>query len=490
MSSDPQWHQQRELELLRHFETLLTDRRFVVDTTEGRRAVTQYRKVVAKNDRSAEVKRRMMELGSSDFGLQRAMPGLPSVDVELRQTRWLVFEKLLGQVKLITHAPVDDLILGKEPSPLDAKRARAMLSAIPGPAGKAGRRVPQTIVLLSTSGFDRDTLALAERLSERTVILVEPNASGGWTVHGTPETKGVLDALDPEPDDGKKRRIRDAIASSKMELASGGLGAERLAARLGLPLDKIERELKAVASETPGLSAKRFDGRLVLYRDAIATVPGAKPMPVIDKLKAIFTGGDPIDKKVAFLSERRAAITQQRDVVQDELLALENHEGDLKEQFKKNDSTIIRRRLTTQMLQLRKDIERKAQMLQMLNQQIDVAGGYLHNLELIKQGNSIKLPAGEDMAEYAAKAEEVLAELQAEAQVASELTGQVSTTGMTDEEQALYEELMKDVSPKQADTTSAQPTAASNQPTAANPQRESAPPLPPVPEKKPTPQAN
>lgn len=211
-------------------------------------------------------------------------------------------------------------------------------------------------------------------------------------------------------------------------------------------------------------------------------------MPVFDKLKAIFTGGDPVDKKVAHLSERRAAISQQRDAVQDELLALEGHEGDLKEQFKTNESSIIRRRLTTQMVQLRKDIERKAQMLQMLNQQIDVAGGYLHNLELIKQGNSIKLPAGEDMAEYAAQAEEVLAELEAEAQVANEMTGSVTVSGMSEEEQAMYDELMAEIKPKEeaktpastatkegASRTPAEPVAERAQPTQQTQKRQSEP---------------
>ncbi|HQY89459.1 MAG TPA: hypothetical protein PK402_12475, partial [Tepidisphaeraceae bacterium] len=378
--SDPSWHQQRELEFVRHFESLLADKRFAIDTIDGRKSITNYGRVVGKSDRSVDVKRRMIELGSSDFALQRSMPGLVIMSVQLKQTRWFVFERLHGEVRLICVSPVDDLISGTSPKPLDEVTTEKLLASIPPPVGSNRRRVPQNIVVMSTSGFTTGAAKLAQKTGERSVILIEPGDLGGWNVKGSPEAKNVLDALDPEPQDNKKRRVRDAIESSKLELVTGGISAEKLAARLNLPLDKVEKEVKAIANEMPGVAAKRFDGKLVLFRDAISTVPGAKPMPVFDKLKAIFTGGDPVDKKVAHLSERRAAISQQRDAVQEELLALEGHEGDLKEQFKTNESGIVRRRLTTQMVQLRKDIERKAQMLQMLNQQIDVAGGYLHNL--------------------------------------------------------------------------------------------------------------
>lgn len=478
-SNDPSWHQQRELEFVRHFESLLADRRFAIDTIDGRKSITNYGRAVAKSDRSVDVKRRMIELGSSDYSLQRSMPGLVIMQVQLKQTRWFVFERLHGEVRLVCVSPIDDLISGAAPKPLDETTAQKILASIPPPAGSNWRRVPQNIVLMSTSGFTTGAAKLAERTGNRSVILVEPGDFGGWKVQGSADMKTVLEALDPEPQDNKRRRVRDAIESSKLELAMGGINAEKLAARLNLPLDKVEKEVKALADEMPGLAAKRFDGRLVLFRDAISTVPGAKPMPVFDKLKAIFTGGDPVDKKVAHLSERRAAISQQRDAVQDELLALEGHEGDLKEQFKTNESGIIRRRLTTQMVQLRKDIERKAQMLQMLNQQIDVAGGYLHNLELIKQGNSIKLPAGEDMAEYAAQAEEVLAELEAEAQVANEMTGSVTVSGMTEEEQSMYDELMAEIKPKEeakqgeVKSTTEKSTRVANEPVV---QRESATP--------------
>jgi hypothetical protein len=115
----------------------------------------------------------------------------------------------------------------------------------------------------------------------------------------------------------------------------------------------------------------------------------------------------------------------------------------LKTQFKDSNSGLTRRRITSQLVQLRKDIERRQQMLSVLNQQINIVGTHLHNLELSQQGEAAKLPDSEELAADAAKAEEVLAQLQADSELA-ESVGGVAMSGMSTEEQALYEELERE----------------------------------------------
>jgi hypothetical protein len=73
--------------------------------------------------------------------------------------------------------------------------------------------------------------------------------------------------------------------------------------------------------------------------------------------------------------------------------------------------------VTGQLLQLRKDIERRSSLLTVLNQQINIVSTHLHNLELVQQGQSAKLPDSEEMAADAAKAEEMLAGLEADAEL-------------------------------------------------------------------------
>jgi len=112
-----------------------------------------------------------------------------------------------------------------------------------------------------------------------------------------------------------------------------------------------------------------------------------------------------------------------------------------------------------------------------LNQQINVVSTHLHSLELVQQGRSAQLPDAEEMTADAVKAEEMLAELEAGNELAGS-TGSIAAGGMTEEEQALFEELERD-----AAGTSATATAS------AMPERNASGPEPAAPARA-TPQAN
>src|SRR4051812_41399397 len=100
----------------------------------------------------------------------------------------------------------------------------------------------------------------------------------------------------------------------------------------------------------------------------------------------------------------------------------------------------------------------------MLNQQIYVVSTHLHNLELVQQGQVAALPNSEELAEDAAAAEEVLAELQANNGVAGSI-GDIAGTGLSDEEQALYEELEREAAgPKTAEAPMGMPSMPTRNP--------------------------
>ena len=275
------------------------------------------------------------------------------------------------------------------------------------------------------------------------MILIEPNDAGGWNSSGPIETKALADLLDPEAEEEKRSRVRDMIASSQVDLTTGGIAADKLAAKAHLPLGLVEAEVKSHAKQNPGLAAKRLDGRIVLYRESAAPAPGGKNMPMIDRIKSLFSLKGETHKKIAFLAERKTALSQQRDRSYEDIGALEQKDEELKQQFKDSTSGLTRRRITSQLVQLRKDIERRQQMQSVVNQQINIVGTHLHNLELSQQGAAAKLPDSDELAEDAAKAEEVLAQLQADSELA-ESVGGVAMSGMSAEEQSLFEELERE----------------------------------------------
>src|SRR5207237_2279121 len=104
-----------------------------------------------------------------------------------------------------------------------------------------------------------------------------------------------------------------------------------------------------------------------------ADVAGGSDMPFLERVKALFSKKGNDDKKIAFLSERRAALSQQQDRIYEDLNKLETRESELRQQFKDSTSALTKRRLTSQLMQLRKDNERRQQMLSDISQQMPVS---------------------------------------------------------------------------------------------------------------------
>lgn len=438
---DASWHKAREQEIVSHVEKLLLDPKFVIDTAVGRKNTAAVQHQVKIADKSVDLKRQMSQV-RPDREFEQQMPVGRSLEATFSVNKWFIFQKIIARLMVNVVPPTKELLKDESPEPMSVGETRRQLGALP----PALPGVPTTVVLVSTSGFVPDARELAERTSERTVVLVEPNASGGWSIHTPSELSGIKHLFDPEPDATKSRRVEQAIDLMTDELITGSISAEKLAIVTELPLQQVEDTLKSYAKRTPGLQSKRLDGRLLLFREGSAPTGkavGGEGMSMLDRLKTLFSRKGDNERKIAFLSERRAALTQQRDTSTDEIFKLEKKESELKKEFKANDSVITRKRITAQMVQLRKEIDRRAQLLTVLNQQINVVGTHLHNLELLEQGRSAQLPTSDEIATDAAAAEEMLASLQADSEMADSMST-TTTAGMSSEEQELYEELLRE----------------------------------------------
>jgi hypothetical protein len=481
--------------MVEHITRLIDDPRLVLDTTAGRRPITALLRDVARSDHAVDVKRTMAELNVPDRALQERMPEGEVIDVTLRRRRFMLFRPIVGHLRVICLSPTRDLITGQRAKPMDARAVEAFVRQLPPPVSNA----PLTLLLVSTSGFTPEARQLADRTAYRTLVLAEPNDVGGWTVSAPPETQALADLLDPEAEDEKRRRIQSEIEAAKVELLTSGIATERIAAKTQLPLQVVEAEVKSYAKQNPGLVAKRLDGRVVLFREGSTPVMtkgapaamdsagslaqlGGFGMPLVDRIRSLFGRKGETEKKIAFLSERRAALSQQRDRAYEEITALEGKDDQLKDEFKNARAPLTKRRITSQLVQLRKDIERRQQMIQVLNQQVNVVSTHLHNLELTQQGQVAQLPDTEEIAADAAAAEEMIAQLQADTELSDSVAGVATTAGMTEEEQALYEELEKEtgnVSATGTDQNRAEPSREST----ARPTKDSPAPAKPQAEK-------
>jgi TolA-binding protein len=443
-ASDPSRHQRLERQFIAHVERLLGDGRLRFATAGGRKSAVTLTRDVRFSDRGVELKRLMSEMGKPDRQLESRMPVGTTLDVGLSRKRWWVIKSAVGRFRAVCLSPSRALIAGQPGQPLSAAELTQALAATPPPLPG----IPVTLAIMSTSGFTADARQAALKIKDRTVILVSPTETGGWTIAAPPEAAETAELFDPELDLEKRARIRSEIDADRVGLLSAGIATDKLAAKLQLSPQLVESELRSYAKENPGLTAKRLDGRLVLFREGSASyaagaASGGADMPFIDRVKTLFARKGEVEKKIAFLSERRAALSQQLDRGYEDMGVMEGREAELRQQFKDAAGDLPRRRITSQLLQLRKDVERRQQLLSVLNQQINVVSTHLHNLELQRQGQSAKLPDSEEMAADAAAAEEVLAELQAGSELA-ESVGTAAHGSMSAEEQALYEELLNE----------------------------------------------
>jgi hypothetical protein len=453
---EPSWHKQREQEIIAHVERMLTDPKFIIDTSSGRRSVVGLKQSKKHGDKTVELKRIMSQL-RPDRALELQMPTGQTFEATFAVNKWIIFQKVIGRLMVVVQSPTKEILKDEPPQPLSAGETRRALAALPPPLPG----VPTTTVLVSTSGFHADAHELAERTSERTIVLVEPNESGGWSVYGSTEMSGVLRLFDPEPEDTKQKRVEQAIDLMKDELITGSLSADKIAHETQLPLQLVEDAVKSYAKNTSGLMSKRFDGRLLLFREGSMPTGksvGGEGMSLLDRIKTLFSRKGDNERKIAFLSERRAALTSQRETSHEEVFKLEKKESELRHEFKANESPMVRKRITSQLVQLRKEIERRTQLLQVLNQQINVVSTHLHNLELLQQGKGAQLPDSEEIASDAAAAEEMLAQLQADSEVADSVSASTTMAGLSSEEQALYEELLAESGDGKAKSAAAEST--------------------------------
>jgi hypothetical protein len=479
-TSDPSVHRAREQQLVEHVVKLLDDPRLRVDTINGNRAITSLRWFQPNRfNRDTDVHRTMAEMQVHDRSIRDRMPLGEQVDVTFWQRKMLFFKQVVGRMRVMCVSPTRALVAGGEPKPMTKSDITKALSELPPALG----RVPTTVVLLSTSGFTIEAREAADRGPERTLVLVEPNDAGGWSVYGPPESQSLVELFDPEADEEKRQRIHKLIDEMRVDLLTAGIATDKLAAKAQLPLQLIEAELKSYAKSNPGLVAKRLDGRVVLFREGSATAAastGGSDMAFVDRIKSLFARKGETEKKIALLSEQRTAFSQQLDRSYEEIGVLEKKDAELRDEFKNASGAVTKRRITSQLVQLRKDIERRQQLIGVLNQRINVVSTHLHNLELVRQDSQAKMPDSEEIANDAAAAEEMLAQLQADNEVA-ESVGGIATAGMSEEEQALFEELEREAKggvtmPDHADEKVVEETPTKVAESRPTPQKESSPP--------------
>ena len=117
------------------------------------------------------------------------------------------------------------------------------------------------------------------------------------------------------------------------------------------------------------------------------------------------------EEKIASLQERKTTLSAQRDKIYEDTASLERWESNLVVQGKTSRSKIVRRRLASQVAQIRRDLHRQHTTATMINGQVDILSTDIHNLTLLQQGSIAKLTDSQEIIKNAVRAEEILESL-------------------------------------------------------------------------------
>lgn len=394
-----------------------------------------------------------------DRDLLRAMPKNTARLLTASQTRWFVGRRTTAVAIATSLAPLEHLLTREdEPPPIGLAE---LVTHVKGLVGEA--TVPHLVGVCSPTGFTEDARSSGLELPNVTLVLVEPRADAGWkvTTVGPNARPGDGRLFDPEAVTAKIERVREEIRSRSADLLTGGLSARAIGERLGLPTSLVGRVFEGSISTDPELRVSRQGGDVLLYRGAAAEMEDDE-MSMVDWIKQLFSGQGDEARKINALSERRARLVQRRDRLYDDITKLEQREGDLLKQGREAASATTKRRVATQIKQVRDDMERLGATARMLGQQVDVISTHIHNLTLIQQGQLAKLPSSEEITEDAVRAEEMLEQLNAEVDLAGSLSSGITGSAVSDEELDILKEL------------EGGPTAESTTETASEPKRHSA----------------
>lgn len=393
-------------------------------------------------DRGEAVRAAMIDRRVFDRDQYARLPHGRSIILRGWERRWLIFSRLRSVTMATVIAPPEPLLDGKGPAPpVTAAQLVAHVRNL-----MADNKVPHVIGVCSPSGFAEDVWRHPPELANVKLVLVEPRAGGGWrvTAGDTKMDPRYMKLFDPEGTHHKLARIREIISDRSIDLLSGGLTAEGLAAELDVPVPMVRTVFEETAKKDPELRVSKKSGETLLYRGSSVVVKESSSMSITEWVRGLFSSEGDEAKKINVLSERRASLSARVDRMYDDIGKLEKKEEQLTTEGKNATSMVVKRRIAGQIARMRADIQRHNTSAALLSKQINIISTHIHNLELAQTGSIAQMPSGEELTEAAVNAEEMLEQLAASDDLVSSLEVSMAETAISQEEADILKELQGD----------------------------------------------
>lgn len=473
--------EQRVLGQLRARATALTHGRFPADSFEE----------TPTTEGIDSVRDQLSRLGVYDRGAAESVGGTQSVEIRFRKKLiGGVFTTDVSRVRVRTITPVEALLHDRSAGPAgreDVLDALAQYEVLPR------RERPSGVVLASATGFTPEAKALIERNTPPTLILIGGREDGGWDItlpkvlQKTPWAKW----FELETQDERVQRVLYHLSKESEALETRGISVVELAEKLGLPRADVERLVHSACRTDGRLMTVVQNGVVHVCRTPFADQKGTT-MGWWSRVRRLLRLKPSAAEHVREMTGQRVKLESERHELEQRVEALEQRERDYLSQGAAAPSDAEKKQVARKLVQLRRDLNMVRSQSQVLAQQIDIIGTQIHNLTLAEKGRRAELPKAEDLTATAAQAEQVVAELSANAELARGIAVNTTTPMMEEEEDAIFAEFKQVAEAKsQAGTPSAavaeSSSGAAKASTPASPASPSRTQVPPVPTQAATP---
>lgn len=413
-----------------------------------------------------------------DRDLLETMPGTRTLRFAFKRgVLGGLFHRTVSRLRVQVLAPIEALARGETPGPVGRER---VLDALARYELLPRRERPGAVAFASATGFTAEAKALVEASGPPSVVLLGGREDGGWDVAMPPTVKGTAWAklFELESQDDRLKRLLYHLDQEAVLLDSRGISIPALAEKLGLPTAQTEALVRRACRARPRLMTVVHKRTIHVCRTPLGAEEG-NAMSIWSRIRKLLRLKPTVAERVRELKEQQVKLEQQRHEHDQKIDALETQEREVLQQGAKASGAAERKQLVSKLKRVRRDLGRSRSQANMFTQQIDIIGTHIHHLTLAEQGKRLELPKAEDLTTGAAEAEQVTAELAANADLARniEVTGE---SPLSEEEDAA---IMAEFEQLAESQSAAEPAATEAASGSAEPVADSAAP-PPIPEKK------
>ncbi len=421
--------------------------------------------VVSLPDGIDHVRATLTGLGHYDRKLLDELPGTQAMGYRFRKRVFGPISRVNARLRAQVLAPIEALIEGQTPGPVGREE---VLDALARYELLPKRERPTAVAFASATGFTAEAKSLVDAERGPTLILMGGREDGGWdvTMPTRLRSTGWAKLFELETQDERLKRLLYHLDKNASLLDSRGISVPELAAEVGLSEEQTEALVRRACRQDTRLLTVVHEGTLHLSRSPLADE--GQTMSLWSRIRKLLGFKPTVAEQVRMLTTQRVQLEQQRKELDERVDALETEEREAVEKGAAASTVVEKKQLAGKLVRTRRQLRRVRAQANVFSQQLDIIGTHIHHMTLAQQGKQVSLPSAEDLTQEAAQAEQIMAELSANADLAAGIEVGAQTPMMDEEEAAILAEFEQAAAkPETTGPEAASPSKAPSEPAAS-----------------------